>query len=110
MDLSYYRGTVCSRSGIFQAQAFVMFLQDGLIVSKRMDIVVGLDAQHGKGRHHECSASSAMISRLSSGHAVRPAMPQQTVLLSPRSEGVRTCLQASTWLHGGRLTQAEGTP
>ena len=69
-----------------------MFLQDGLIVSKRMDIVIGLDAQHGKGEQVRFSAGLATVQRPSSGHAVCPAMPQHAVLLSPRFEGVRTCL------------------
>ena len=38
-----------------------MFLQDGLIVSKRMDIVIGLDAQHGKGKHGRFSAGSGTV-------------------------------------------------
>ena len=69
MDTSYYRGTLCSGFSVFQAQAHDMFLQDGLIVSKRMDIVIGLDAQHGKGKRLDFSASSAMMQRLSPGHS-----------------------------------------
>lgn len=88
---------ICSSAGVFKAQADVTFLQDGLIVSKRMDIVIGLDAQHGKGKHYEFPAS---VPRLPSRHDLCPAMRHTVVLVSQGSEGVRTRLQVCIWLHG----------